>query len=366
MYQSVIRDPGTRGLIRVVPDACDPRAAVVNGSILLVPAETTAFVVINGIVSQPYGPGRYELFTGVDPFFVRLRNIMTRGDPGISVSVFYISTRKEQFFQMGTGEIPFCERRFRLTMKALASCNLTFTIANGRRLLEKMIGAYSTDFSSDDLEPCLEQLVLTPIREALARELAKLDVVQFNRNLTAISTMASGTIAAALASYGLQLVRFALTGVNIAPSEMERLNQLEQSYAEGKSRIDLEKVHLQEIWGGDIGQRTMAEIMTGIRSRGGQSSGNGHHDGGMNNMASVFAQTMLMSQLMNQMQGPLSSMAQHTDLFRGTQNPPPGREEGTAEAAPPLPGRFRRCPSCNGSVHRNAATCSICGYRFHQ
>lgn len=79
MYQSIIRDPGGNGLIRIQPGVCGQYSAIVNGSILIVPPGTIAFVAINGTLSRPYGPGRYEIFTGVDPFFVRLRNILTHG-----------------------------------------------------------------------------------------------------------------------------------------------------------------------------------------------------------------------------------------------------------------------------------------------
>lgn len=364
MYQSVIRDPGNGGIIRVVPDVCSSRAAVVNGSILLVPPGTIAFVVVNGMVSQPYGPGRYELFSGVDPFFVRLRNIMTRGDPGISVSVFYISTQKEQFLQLGTGEVPFIERRFRLTMKVMASCNLTFTVSDAGRLLERMVGAYSTTFSQDDLDPCLEQLILTPIREVLSRELGGLDIILFNSSLSAISGKACGAVAAAFDSYGLSLVRFALTGIHVPEAEMQRLNQLEQSYAEGRTLIDLEKTQLEQIWGGNVGQRTLAEIMTGINNRGGRSSADRQHDSGMNNMTSAVTQAMLLSQLLPALQEPLASMVQHTDLFGGTQMQT-DRDGSSADAPPPLPGRTRRCPACNGSAARDAVSCPICGHRFY-
>lgn len=105
MYQSIIRDPGGSGLIRIQPDVCGQHAAVVNGSILIVPPGTTAFVAINGVLSRPYGPGRYEIFTGVDPFFVRLRSLLTRGDPGTAVSVFFVSTERSRFVRLGTGGI---------------------------------------------------------------------------------------------------------------------------------------------------------------------------------------------------------------------------------------------------------------------
>ena len=66
MYQSIIRDPGGNGLIRIQPAVCGQYSAIVNGSILIVPPGTIAFVAINGTLSRPYGPGRYEIFTGVD------------------------------------------------------------------------------------------------------------------------------------------------------------------------------------------------------------------------------------------------------------------------------------------------------------
>ena len=95
MYQTIIRDSGGEGLIRVVSVPCGPGRAVVNGSLLIVPPGTVAYAAVNGMLSPPYGPGRHELFTGVDPFFVRLRHLMTRGDAGVTVSVFFLSTDRK-------------------------------------------------------------------------------------------------------------------------------------------------------------------------------------------------------------------------------------------------------------------------------
>lgn len=46
MYRRVLRDPGGSSLIRILPDICDERIAIVDGSILLVPAGTTRLFVI--------------------------------------------------------------------------------------------------------------------------------------------------------------------------------------------------------------------------------------------------------------------------------------------------------------------------------
>lgn len=365
MYQSVIRDPGGGGLVRIVPDVCGRYSAVVNGSVLIVPPGTTAFVAINGVLSPPYGPGRYELFSGVDPFFVRLRNVMTRGDTATSVSVFFISTEKSRFMKLGTGELPFRERRFGITMKALASCSLAISVADPLRLLRRLIGSYSSEFSEEDVEPCVEQMVLAPIREAIAKELGGLDVSEFNGALARIGGVASSAIRAGLSGFGIRLDRFDLTAVNIPDAEMQRLCALEQTHADGKTRTDIELDHLKRIWGGRVNDRTLGELMTGMPSRGQPVSGTAAPTQGGGGMAPMMMEMLLMSQLLPALREPLNEMTRHTDMFGGS--PSNAQESGsTADAPPPMPERHRRCPSCNALAARNAAVCPVCGHIFNE
>lgn len=363
MYQSIIRDPGGGELIRIHPDLCSRSHTVVNGSILLVPPETTAFVAINGILSRPYGPGRHEIFTGVDPFFVRFRHLMTGGDPGVSVSVYFIFTEKHSFLKFGTGELPFRERRFQITMKALASCSLSFSIENPRTILSKLIGSYRSAFTEDDIGPCIEQLALTPVREALSKELSHLDVTEFNSKLDSIGAAATGSIRAGFSEYGLKLLRFRLMAVNIPKEEMDRLYGLEQTCADGKIRTDQELDHLRRVWNGNINDRTINEMLTGIVSRGQAPSEIRTTQGGTGGMAPMITQMMLLSQVLPNLREPFSSIISHTDLFRGAS--PAQETPSSAESPrPPLPPRQRRCPSCNAAVLRSARVCPVCGHRF--
>lgn len=365
MYQSIIRDPGGNGLIRIQPDVCGQHSAIVNGSILIVPPGTTAFVAINGSLSHAYGPGRYEIFTGVDPFFVRFRNILTRGDAGTTVSVFFVSTEKAKFIKLGTGEFPFREHRFRLTMKALASCNLSFSVSDPLKVLTKLIGSYSSTFSDEDIEPCIEQMVLAPTREAISREISKLDVTEFNSKLSHIGNMATATIKAGLSEYGIKLERFQLVAINIPDSEIQRLYSLEQEYAGGKTRTDLELDNLQRVWNGNVNNRTLSEMMTGIPSRGQTFSGGavGSHGGNAGGMAPMMMEMMMLTQMLPALREPLAEMTRHTDMFGGTSSDAQG-STSSAEAPPPMPDRHKCCPSCNGNVMRSNSICPICGYRF--
>ena len=365
MYQSIIRDPGGNGLIRIQPDVCGQYSAIVNGSILVVPPGTTAFVAINGTLSRPYGPGRYEIFTGVDPFFVRLRNILTRRDAGTTVSVFFVSTERAKFVKLGTGEFPFREHRFRLTMKALASCNLSFSVSDPLKILTKLVGSYSSAFSEEDIDPCIEQMVIAPIREAISREISKLDITEFNSRLSHIGSMAAATIRNGLSEYGIKMERFDLVAINIPDTEINRLYSLEQEYAGGKTRTDLELDNLQRVWNGNVNNRTLSEMMTGIPSRGqAPSSGAAANPGGnVGGMAPMMMQMMMLSQMIPALREPLADMTRHTDMFSNATSDAQG-STSSADAPPPIPGRYKHCPSCNGTVMRGNIVCPICGYKF--
>ena len=322
MFQSIIRDPGGEELIRIQPNICGRATTVVIGSYIFVPHGSSAFVAINVELSPPFAPGRHQLFTGVSPFFVRLRHIMTGGEPAAVVSVFFLSTERSRFLRLGTGEIPFREQRFQITMRALAACQLTLSIANPLTLLRRLIGGYNTSFSEENIRPCLEQIILAPIREALSRELSRLSITSFNSHLLRISAAVTPAARSGLALFGLHLEQLTLAAVHVPDAEMQRLYHLEQDFAVGKNRTDLELDHLKRVWNGNLDKRTISEMMTGFSARGGhplkESAGQ-----------DSFMQLMLLSQLLH------------------------------PEAQPARP-----CPHCHQPAPPGAAFCPHCGRRL--
>ena len=77
-------------------------------------------------------------------------------DTGTTVFVFFVSTEMAKFVKLGSGELPVREHRFRLTMKALASCNLSFSVSDPLKILTKLVGSYSSAFSKEDIDPYVE------------------------------------------------------------------------------------------------------------------------------------------------------------------------------------------------------------------
>lgn len=364
MYLTPVRRSGHNGWIEVVSMNSGQFSAITNGSILIVPAGTVAHVSINGLLSHPYQPGRYEIFTNVDPFFVRLRNVMMRGDPATTFSVFFVSVNKTKFFKIGTGEISFRENRFNITMKALASCNLSLSIADPLKVLSKMVGTYSDSFNEDDVDPCVEQTLLSPVRDIVATELSKLTITEFNSNLARISESAYPLLKLRLREYGFTLEMFDITSINIPPSEMNRLYSKEDKYADGTIITDLEKDNVERVWG-NIDKRILADIATGTRTGGPGASPQftTPQGGGMNGMMPAMVQMMMLSRMLPTLNDAINQTTQHTDMFGNARSDSQG-STSSADSHPPVPSRMKRCPSCNGSVTRRNEVCPICGYRF--
>lgn len=360
MYQSVIRDPGGDSIVRIVSDISSNRSAVVDGSILIVPADTVAFIVINGEISDPYGPGRYSIFTGVSPFFVRLRHIMTNGDSATSVSVFYVSTKKHLFKTLPTGEILFRERRFEITMKALGVCRFSITVSRPEDFVSKIVGMSSLDFSDEDIDECIAQIVLPPVRKELSNTLSNYRVTEFNSHLSEIAAACFDSIRDDMGNFGIKLESFTLSAVNVPDSEMKRLYAPEDIVSQGMAVTDAEIHNLERLYDGDIMKRMLSETLTGFPSRGQPiNSSNNASRGGAD-----FMTLALLMQMSPFREAIGNVMGQHTDLFRAAPSNPQENASNPNSPPPIPPRRPVRCPACNSELSRGTAVCPVCGHRL--
>lgn len=362
MYQHVIRDPGGDSVVRIV-SGLQP----VNGSLLLVPADTMAFVVLNGEVSEPILPGRpFALHTGTSPFFVRLRNLMTRGDPGIAFSVFYVSCHRQSLMQMGTGDVLFTENRFRLSMKAMAAVSFFYRIARPRVFLQQLVGMYTDSFCQEDLEPAMRALVLPDVRETLSHYLASGSPTRFQNETTDLGSRLQDRLRPTFAAFGLEISRLRIT-VNLPQSELEQLRSLEKEEAGSRVRTDAEVYHLQQVYG-SLENRTMTEVLTGMPrtpfTNGALPPPQGGAMGGMAGMmASMPLQLAFLQQMTAAMREPMEEMSRQSSLFSQTQTNEEPAQNAAPDLPPPLPAN-QVCRRCGGTVPLQAARCPICGHQL--
>ena len=355
MYQSVITDPGGDRFIRIVPDI-----RPVDGSVLIVPADTVAYFVFNGQVSEKYAPGKHIIKTGVFPFFVKLRHIMKRGDPAIRVSVFFVSTDIENVCQLGSGEFIFNERRFNISMKALAGLTMRYRIKNPDLLLKRLVGMHSTQFYIEDLDPALRSMLLPVVREQLSIYLGKSNIYEFNNELTRLSRAVSVALRPSFSDYGLELLDLSISGINVTDEEMSRLHALEGEYAAGKNKTDLEKYNVDTVYG-SIDKRILSDTLTGtVRGdAGGAPSANPN-----GNMTQLFALPYIMEmfkKFMESASAPSEAQTSSADLPALNLRPSsPPSDSGVRRLPPPM--RSRKC-KCGG-YYNSDNICTKCHGRI--
>ena len=227
MYQKVIRDPGGDAPIRLLSDEL-----IVNESVLLVPADTEAIFVCNG-----------------SPFFVRFRNFMTRGDPGISCKVFFVNKQKENIEQGGTGNIVFQENRYRISMNAKAGYTMRYVISNPRAFISKLVGMHNDSFDAEDIRPAITSMILPAIKESISESLSDHTVHAIQSNLTEMSGSVRARISEELLGYGITLRAIVITGINISEEEIGKLRELEEKEAKGRIDNDIEADNVRRVYG---------------------------------------------------------------------------------------------------------------------
>lgn len=354
MYQSVIRHPGGTQTVSVISNT-----AVVNGSLLLVPADTVAFFVCNGHVSEPYMPGRWEIRTGVSPFFVRFRNLMTQGDPGITCQIWWVNTCQENCKSGGTGDLVFQEQRFHISMKARASYTIRYVISDPLAFISKLVGMHRNDFDSEDIQPAIDAMLLPYIKQVVITSISSHSVHEFQNDLLPMGRSAHAMLAVELQEYGINLKSVAITGVNIPDSEFRRLNELEEKYARGAVETDIEVDNVRRVYG-SVENRTLTEVMTGT-ARGHATPLPRETNGVAGMMATLPIQMSIANQMMSQMSGSLSNMMSVSSNVGNVDNT---QSQSGRPNPPDLPVRKRRCPSCNRELDYSDTFCRFCGSRL--
>ncbi len=354
MYQKVIRDPGGDAPIRLLSDEL-----IVNESVLLVPADTEAIFVCNGIVSETYYPGRHEIYTGVSPFFVRFRNLMTRGDPGISCKVFFVNKQKENIEQGGTGNIVFQENRYRISMNAKAGYTMRYVISNPRAFISKLVGMHNDSFDAEDIRPAITSMILPAIKESISESLSDHTVHAIQSNLTEMSGSVRARISEELLGYGITLRAIVITGINISEEEIGKLRELEEKEAKGRIDNDIEADNVRRVYG-TTDNRTITEMVTGTLRGPGQISGVRSGTAGMVGAIATLPWQMEMARSLLRQSNITGTDAGTTEGHRPNEN----SFNRAKKTPPPVPTKTKTCRFCRKKVDSTDLFCKHCGQRL--
>lgn len=228
-----------------------------RGSVLIVPPGYLAHFMLNGLFVGDYGPGEYELYTTLSPFFPRLQNFMTGGVPALDARVYFVNTELESNVRSATGE--FICRMSGHPFNLAGELSLYIRVKDAKRLLAGVSNWATID------GPGFEQYIADAVREraqsrfaALLRDKELTDLSEAEEKLAQIIRP---EIAALVSNYGVCLKSLHLVGLRPRDSEMALFQQLSEERLRNRVRIDNLRTEVQELYGGDILARMRAEAL---------------------------------------------------------------------------------------------------------
>ncbi len=204
---------------------------------LIVHESQEAIFFANGQAADTFGPGRYKLNAENIPILTKMIDIVT----GVSVfhcEVYFINKTVQMAVKWGTdSKVRFVEPTLGIPVELGASGEMNLAIADGRKMLIKLVGTMNGIAWGEDgknftksLQTSFRPLISTAIKSNLSTVIKQqnIDIVEVDEHLTELSAALREKILPGFEEYGLTIPQFYLTTVVLPESDLnfKRLREL--------------------------------------------------------------------------------------------------------------------------------------------
>lgn len=208
-----------------------------NMTELVVYESQEAIFFANGQAADTFGPGRYKLDAENIPILSKIVNMVT----GVSVfhcQVYFINKTVQMALKWGTdSKVRFIEPTMGVPVELGASGEMNLAIADGRKLLIKLVGtmagiAWDSDSKgfTKSIQNSFRPLVSTAVKANLSRVIKDnaIDIIEVDQHLMELSTSLKEAIVPGFEEYGLTIPQFYLTNIVLPENDpnFQRLRDL--------------------------------------------------------------------------------------------------------------------------------------------
>ena len=203
-----------------------------NGSTLVVEPGEQAIFVNEGNIEQLFSSGTYTLNTQNYPFISRLRNALSGGISGFHCVVFFVRTATSREIRWGT------ETPIKVYDKALgdqftglgvetevrARGSYRVKVQDAGLLLTQLLGANYELYEQESIRQFFRNQFLGHIVSTLTQQLSAFNgpLIQAPSHALEYAASLEQALAPILNEYGLQLLNFSVSGIDIVDNEERR------------------------------------------------------------------------------------------------------------------------------------------------
>lgn len=342
-----------------------------NNSQLIVAESEEALFMKDGIIVQTFPAGKYTLNTANYPFIGALRNKFSGGKSPFSCKIYFVNKAHALELYWGTDPaMQIDDPRFGIvTVGALGSYSIQ--VVDGKKFLNKLVGNNIPYITSEQINLFFRSAFTGKIKTNIAKYLKQnnMAVLDLLTEYEEIAEKITPILNEALSEYGVRLVNFYISGINIpeddpnyqrikdASSRRKRMNEYGQEYGRLTGEMLLENMANNPGAGG------VASTEMGM----GMGMAAGAVMGGI--ASQVFApigQTMQQGVQQPVQRGvsryaPVRNVNETVCSSCGAKNPATAKFCG--ECGAKLEAQKIICPNCGAEMKSGAKFCSECGHR---
>ncbi len=248
-----------------------------NCTLIVMPGEEAIFIK-GGTVEQVFENGTYQLSTENYPFISRLRNFFTGGISVFNCVVYFIRKAHSEEILWGTDSpIQVRDKLLGIATKLKARGAYKIQIDNPAKFLEKLIGNNVPFQEQDEIPKYFRNEFQSKVKSSIARAVMEstIELLGIDARLDEFSDIISPFLQEIFNDYGIKLVKFSVSAVDIADDEIRRKYdeigleaiakmRLSQADAIAKQNIALGDKAVIGILGEDWGKQQALNIMTNI------------------------------------------------------------------------------------------------------
>lgn len=199
---------------------------------LIVHESQEAVFFSDGQALDTFKAGRYTLETKNIPLISKLRNLVSGGVSPFHVEVYFVNLTTMMDIAWGTpSQVTVRDPNYGYSYSAGASGSFGIKITDGRKLLINTVGT-EKQMSTAEVQKFFKDLIVTRVKNCIAVELSKYSYNIFNQHLNDISDNVSSQISNDISEYGIKILNFFVSAVNIKPDDLEALKKLDNSMAQ--------------------------------------------------------------------------------------------------------------------------------------
>ena len=235
-----------------------------NSTLVVMPGEEAIFIK-GGVIEQTFDNGTYKLSTENYPFISRLRNAFSGGISTFSCVVYFVRKAHSPEILWGTtSPIQVRDKQLGIATKLRARGAYRILIDNSTKFLTKMIGnnvnavdqqALFDDYFSNEFQSKIKASITRALNET------ETELIGIDARIEEFAETVEPFLGEVFEDYGLGLVKFSITALDIDDDELRRRYDEIGIDAMAKLRHAHADKGVMDILGDDWGRQQSKDIL---------------------------------------------------------------------------------------------------------